>query len=469
MGGLVLDELEETLGYDSSEYYWLVKIVDQYHRGYIGATAFWIWTCKTLYDTDTLHLLEDCRIFLSDEDNDLEHLNKWLERVAALANDPEGFRELCFDLQLPIGHVEWEAVETQRRVEEIRSREMVHRETRSGPTNDESQALVDESSLGAEPSQVTAQAAVKNQERMAELRAILINKRLARSSDPATLTANMAGPNKEQKSPESTNSPAKQSSTSDQPANNKDAEMVQQPSKSPNAQPKRSDFTFEMPREGGPVKSPQFLRPVDMPVASAMSAAAPHIAPTAMPATEPASAGESAATHKFPKSVLPATSLESSAPSETTKRVECTDPSTVTSPGIPKTPVWKSPWKYDVIPFTTTIPQFPTSDMRNDSKGKQSMNPPSAPASASASAYKTNGGPSSEHSHKPVESPVKYTEPLSDDEGVPAVPAPVLTGLTTEKQAAIVYQQLLAHGERQKAVTGKYRSVADDVRAQAGG
>jgi hypothetical protein len=30
----------------------------------------------------------------------------------------------------------------------------------------------------------------------------------------------------------------------------------------------------------------------------------------------------------------------------------------------------------------------------------------------------------------------------------------------------LVYQQLLAHGERQKAVTGKYRSVADDIKAQ---
>ena len=92
------------------------------------------------------------------------------------------------------------------------------------------------------------------------------------------------------------------------------------------------------------------------------------------------------------------------------------------------------------------------------------MNLPSAPASASA--YKTNSDPSSENSRKPVQSPDKYMEPLSDDEGVPAVPAPDLTGLTTEEQAALVYKQLLAHGERQKAVTAKYRSIADDVKAQ---
>jgi len=103
------------------------------------------------------------------------------------------------------------------------------------------------------------------------------------------------------------------------------------------------------------------------------------------------------------------------------------------------------------------------SQIRNDGTSKQSMGPPSNPASA----YKTNGGPSSEHSQNPAESPDKYMEPLSDDEGVPAIPAPKLTGLSAEEQAALVYQQLLAHGERQKTVTGKYRSIADDIRAQA--
>lgn len=88
------------------------------------------------------------------------------------------------------------------------------------------------------------------------------------------------------------------------------------------------------------------------------------------------------------------------------------------------------------------------------------MGPPSMPASA----YKTNGVPFSD---KPVESPDKYIEPLSDDEDSSAVPVPDLTGLSTGEQAARVYKQLLAYGERQKVVTGKYRSVADDVRAQA--
>jgi hypothetical protein len=104
--------------------------------------------------------------------------------------------------------------------------------------------------------------------------------------------------------------------------------------------------------------------------------------------------------------------------------------------------------------------------MRNEGKGKQAMGPSSAPSSA----YKANGGPSTEH--RPLESPDQYIEPLSDDEdATPALPllptpAPDLVGKSSAQQAMLVYQQLLAHGERQKAVTGKYRSVADDIKAQ---
>jgi hypothetical protein len=101
--------------------------------------------------------------------------------------------------------------------------------------------------------------------------------------------------------------------------------------------------------------------------------------------------------------------------------------------------------------------------MHNDGKGKQVMGPPSTPASA----YKVNGGPSLGPLHKPAGSPDKYIEPLSNDEHIPAVPAPEITGLSAGEKAALVYQQLLAHGERQKVQTGKYRSIADDVRAQA--
>ena len=91
------------------------------------------------------------------------------------------------------------------------------------------------------------------------------------------------------------------------------------------------------------------------------------------------------------------------------------------------------------------------------------MGPPSAPASA----YKSNGDPHAKQPYKPVESPDQYIEPLSDDDDVPPVPVPDLVGLSPEEQAALVYQQLLNHGERQKVITGKYRSVADHVRAQA--
>lgn len=92
------------------------------------------------------------------------------------------------------------------------------------------------------------------------------------------------------------------------------------------------------------------------------------------------------------------------------------------------------------------------------------MGPPSAPASA----YKTNGDPHAKQPYKPVESPDQYIEPLSDDDyDVAPVPVPSLVGLSPEEQAAEVYQQLLNHGERQMVIAGKYRSVADHVRAQA--
>jgi hypothetical protein len=38
--------------------------------------------------------------------------------------------------------------------------------------------------------------------------------------------------------------------------------------------------------------------------------------------------------------------------------------------------------------------------------------------------------------------------------------------MTEEEKGRAVYNQLLNLGERQKAVTGKYRSVADDIKAQ---
>jgi hypothetical protein len=38
--------------------------------------------------------------------------------------------------------------------------------------------------------------------------------------------------------------------------------------------------------------------------------------------------------------------------------------------------------------------------------------------------------------------------------------------MTEEEKGRAVYNRLLNLGERQEAVTGKYRSVADDVKAQ---
>ena len=75
------------------------------------------------------------------------------------------------------------------------------------------------------------------------------------------------------------------------------------------------------------------------------------------------------------------------------------------------------------------------------------MGPPSTPALTS----------------NPVESPDKYIEPLADEDP-PAVSTSGITGASLEYQAAMVYEQLLELGERQKYITGKYRTVADDIR-----
>ncbi|KAI4734595.1 hypothetical protein E4T50_14878 [Aureobasidium sp. EXF-12298] len=470
--GLVLDELEsrtyalqDILGYNSSAFYWLVRVIDEYYHGRINVAAFWTWIYKTLHESGALLLLEDCKIFLLNEDTNLQRLNEYEETIAALVDDPESFRKLCSDWGLPIEYVEWEVFDTQRRIRDIRNKEMQHRVTRFGRPNDVVQSpRVDESSLDVEPSQVANEPALDKNQRPSEHRTESTNKLQTQPSTDTNHTTEMAGANKEQQSTESTKSRVKQSGTSAQPINNEDAEMVQQPTKSPGAQPKQSDFTFEVLRNGGPVMSPQLSRPVDMPVTSAMSAAAPSIAPNAMPAVmpatkstiKPATARKSVATSKF-------SDFDPFALLETTKHVESATPAIAGTSGIHKRPIWKSPWKSDTIEFGPIIPQFPTSNVRNEGKSKQSMGPPSAPVSA----YKTNGNPHAKQPYKPVESPDQYIEPLSDDEDVPPVPVPDLVGLSTEEQAALVYQQSLDHGERQKAITGKYRSVADHVRAQA--
>lgn len=135
-------------------------------------------------------------------------------------------------------------------------------------------------------------------------------------------------------------------------------------------------------------------------------------------------------------------------------------------------PVCKSAWKKIPMELPAPFPNFPISDVssvverkastikfthtntrsqvRNEGNGKQSMGSP-PPRQQLDSPYV-------EPLHKPVEAPDAQIEPLRP------VRAPEFSGLSPQKQAELVYQQLLAHGERQKAREGKYRGVADELK-----
>jgi hypothetical protein len=98
---------QDTLGFDSPDFFWLIRVIDAYFYGRIKVPALWIWIFKTLHDTGNLHLLDRCKIFVLDGDG-LEQLDDYTLHVANLVHDSEAFKELWSDVGLPVGHVEWE-------------------------------------------------------------------------------------------------------------------------------------------------------------------------------------------------------------------------------------------------------------------------------------------------------------------------------------------------------------------------
>jgi hypothetical protein len=381
---------QDTLGFDSPDFFWLIRVIDAYFYGRIKVPALWIWIFKTLHDTGNLHLLDRCKIFVLDGDG-LEQLDDYTLHVANLVHDSEAFKELWSDVGLPVGHVEWEVFDTQRRVRLIRAKEMEHREVRASLLNDVNQsARMDESSLNARPTQVANQPAHDDNN----------NNIVQTQSSTTTIQTNqMAGPSMEQQSPESSKSPVMQFGTSAESTNNQDTDMSQYSSKSPGPQLGQSDFTFEMP--GGPVMGQS--KPVDMPVTSAMSAAKSPITPNTMFATKPAtqsatepavkpavkpaieaddksfSTRKSTSTSKFSEPIIPAELHPAVAPHkptallrprfsvETSEHVEAATPAitaasaNTAAPGSSKRPVWKSAWKTNM----PVIAQFPASDVSN--------------------------------------------------------------------------------------------------------
>ncbi|THW90814.1 hypothetical protein D6D15_04257 [Aureobasidium pullulans] len=76
-------------------------------------------------------------------------------------------------------------------------------------------------------------------------------------------------------------------------------------------------------------------------------------------------------------------------------------------------------------------------------KGKQ-------PAQDTSTAHNNAIVPDSNGHHGPVAASDKPGQPLSEEEA------------QAKAQAKLIFQQLIAEGEKQKAITGKYRTLADE-------
>ncbi|KAI4727220.1 hypothetical protein E4T49_04949 [Aureobasidium sp. EXF-10728] len=485
MDKLLLDELKEILeAHNEDAFYWLLRALDAYYNFHISGGALWIWVCKTLYDTSSSHLLERCKIFLR-EGEDSEQLDSLSVAVTKLAHDPEPFRSLAYDWGLPIKQHDWEILATQHRLEKIRRQEMHHRHARAVNTHPATEqsasakpstatiqpARTDESTLNTGQTEVANQPAHNENTALSQHLAELTNDLQVKSSTASAQPAQTNNLGVTQQLTESTKPRVEQSETPTQITHNGDAELAKQPS-----QP-LLDLTSSAAIDQ------QVPKPAVEPSTTAMAPITPAATPATSPVTKPATTRKSARTSKFSQpamhatshpdvaphkpdaSVKPPTSTKPIAPvkpvptSKSTTAVKSSAPVAAAPPGIRQRPVWKSPWKKNPMLLTPLAPNFPISDVRNEGKGKQPMGPPPLPEHvASALAHE---GAYVAPLYKPVESLDKYIEPLSP------VLAPKLDGLPVEEQAELVYKQLLAVGERQKDITGKYRSVADDLKAQA--
>jgi hypothetical protein len=314
-----------------------MMVLDGYLGGRFTIAAFWTCLYKTLYCSDNLDLLEKCKIFLLDHDLHLE-LDEYAQSVEDLDDDAEGFERLWSDLGLPVGQAEWDDFDAQRSIENIKTKEMERRRARVRRVKHVDQPAHHHNTVQAQ------------------------------SSTNTTQVEQMALPNMSKHS-------VKQFGTSTQPATNEDADMSQQPSKSPGPQLEQSDFTFEMARDGGPVMASSM--PVDMPVASIVSAVTPAtksaLKDAANDATELTSTHKTVSASKFSKPIIaphkPAAFGQSPVSTETTKHVKATAPIITTAPGVGKRPVWKSPWKQNM----PVVAQFPNIDVSHFSSFKHTV------------------------------------------------------------------------------------------------
>jgi hypothetical protein len=314
-----------------------MMVLDGYFGGRFTIAAFWTCLYKTLYCSDNLDLLEKCKIFLLDHHLQLE-LDEYTQSVEDLDDDVEGFERLWSDLGLPVGQVEWNDFDAQSSIEDIKAKEMERRRARARRVNHVDQPAHHHNTVQAQ------------------------------SSTNTTQIEQMALPNMSKHS-------VKQFGTSTQPATNEDTDMSQQPSKSPGSQLEQSDFTFEMARDGGPVMASSM--PVDMPVASVVSAATPATKSTlkdaANDANELTSTQKTVPASKFSEPIIaplkPAALDKSPASTETTKHVKAAAPVITAAPGVGKKSVWKSAGKQNM----PVVAQFPNIDVSHFSSLKHTI------------------------------------------------------------------------------------------------
>jgi hypothetical protein len=301
-------------------------VLDGYLDGRFTLTAYWMWLYKTLNDTDNLDLLDGCKIFLLDRPPQ-EELDGYTDYVDGLANNVDSSEKLWSGLGLPVGQAEWDRFDTQRGIEHIRAKELELRRARATRLGRVDQPM---------------------------------HHNTAQAHSFTTMTQNVADPNMSKH-------PIKQFGASTQPATNEDANMSQQSSKSPGSQLlEQSNFTFEMARDGGPVMA--LSVPVDMPIASVVSAATPAIKSAlkeaANGATELTSTRKIVSASKFPEPIIaPHKSVtldKSPASTETTKHVKVAAPVITAAPGVGKRPVWKSSWKQN-MPVHARFPNIDVS------------------------------------------------------------------------------------------------------------
>ncbi|KAI5271705.1 hypothetical protein E4T47_05000 [Aureobasidium subglaciale] len=477
-------------------YRWLTKAIDEYLSGGISLEAMWIWVYASLINTHSLNLVPHFRIFMP-VDCDFGKLDQLSDEVTKIIDDNEQMEQLCYKHDLPFSDSDWGTFDLRRRAARLADVEARLRGQRGIHPLSEVEVMMARALELAVPLPILSLAA--SQPAPTEgvsLVSYYADSNTTRSSQPEIVPepARFYDAVRDQifLKPAIHTSPAAGStaqlghlSTTLQSAhNNNDPEMSQQASDSDDAPRIRrpdnsdqsarngelmttrhapefieasltmSDFAFEMPRNGSAQQVPEH--------APSPGPTSPVPSPKYNGFGDPIYPVESISTVKQPTFVKP------SLPVKPAASISAAAP-------VHQRPVWKSPWKKLPIQLAASPPNFPESNLRYHGKGKQRQEDLPAQQTVANSNFDQHDGPFLKPMYQPLPSPVEFIEPLSPVLGakqnglppLPPVPAPKLDGLSTQKQAELVYQQLLAVGERQKAVTGKYRTLADEQGVQA--